>query len=140
MLFDGLYNSECCGAGLAQAFHSELFQFHLQCWSFSNYRFIVAQTLICCGLRRSTIWLSNLTSVCHFHHALLHECKYSVVRLIDGTLLFKRSDESVLNHPKRCVDDESESSCPSNTVAATEEPIPTIFTPTQNIQTTHNQP
>jgi hypothetical protein len=36
--------------------------------------------------------LENLISVCHHHHALLHEGQYSVVRLRDGALLFKRPD------------------------------------------------
>lgn len=42
--------------------------------------------------------LSNLTHVCHHHHSLLHEGQYSVERLSDRTLLFKRPDGSAIVH------------------------------------------
>ena len=42
----------------------------------------------------TSLW--NLIKVCHHHHTLLHEGQYSVERLADGELLFKRPDGSVL--------------------------------------------
>ncbi len=42
----------------------------------------------------TSLW--NLAKVCHHHHTLLHEGQYSVERLADGELLFKRPDGSVL--------------------------------------------
>lgn len=43
--------------------------------------------------------LDNLISVCKFHHTLLHEGQYSVERLRDGTLQFKRPDGSANVQP-----------------------------------------
>ena len=40
--------------------------------------------------------LENLIHVCHHHHTLLHEGQYSVVRLSNGELQFKRPDGQVL--------------------------------------------
>ena len=40
--------------------------------------------------------LDNLINVCHYHHKLLHEGQYSVERLADGQLLFRRPDGRVL--------------------------------------------
>ncbi|MFT5045121.1 MAG: hypothetical protein ACI8UP_002092 [Porticoccaceae bacterium] len=42
--------------------------------------------------------LTNLTSLCFHHHALVHEGQFSVDRLDDGTLLFKRPDGSAIAH------------------------------------------
>lgn len=42
--------------------------------------------------------LSNLTSVCHHHHTLLHEGQFSVERLRDGALLFKKPDGAAIVH------------------------------------------
>ncbi len=68
--------------------------------------------------------LQNLTSVCHYHHTLLHEGQYSVERLLDGTLLFRRPDGTAI-HQKIDV-------LPSNTQCSdtdcsntTKPPIPT---------------
>jgi len=36
--------------------------------------------------------LTNLIEVCHHHHKLLHEGQFSVSRLADGQLMFKRPD------------------------------------------------
>ena len=40
--------------------------------------------------------LDNLINVCHWHHKLLHEGQYSVERLKDGQLLFRRPDGRLL--------------------------------------------
>ena len=40
--------------------------------------------------------LENLIHVCHYHHTLLHEGQYSVVRLSNGELQFKRPDGHLL--------------------------------------------
>ena len=50
----------------------------------------------------TSLW--NLIKVCHHHHTLLHEGQYSVERLADGELLFKRPDGSVLSsQPVSCT-------------------------------------
>ena len=41
--------------------------------------------------------LTNLTKVCHYHHQLLHEGQYSVERLSNRQLLFRRPDGSELH-------------------------------------------
>ena len=47
--------------------------------------------------------LDNLINVCHYHHKLLHEGQYSVERLADGQLLFRRPDGRVLSQePANC--------------------------------------
>ena len=40
--------------------------------------------------------LENLIHVCHYHHTLLHEGQYSVARLSNGELQFKRPDGHLL--------------------------------------------
>ena len=40
--------------------------------------------------------LDNLTQLCHHHHTLMHEGQFSVERLNDGQLLFKRPDGSTI--------------------------------------------
>ncbi len=49
----------------------------------------------------TSLW--NLVKVCHHHHTLLHEGQYSVERLADGELLFRRPDGSELKHLKAGV-------------------------------------
>ncbi len=49
----------------------------------------------------TSLW--NLVKVCHHHHTLLHEGQYSVERLADGELLFKRPDGSVIEYLKAGV-------------------------------------
>ena len=50
--------------------------------------------------------LENLIRVCSHHHSLLHEGQYSVERLMDGQLLFRRPDGRVLTHEPIDTDDE----------------------------------
>jgi hypothetical protein len=42
--------------------------------------------------------LTNLTSLCFHHHALVHDGQFSVERLDDETLLFKRPDGAAIAH------------------------------------------
>lgn len=55
--------------------------------------------------------LENLTSVCHYHHTLLHEGQYSVERLLDGKLLFKRPDGSIIEQLNEDIAGNAITSC-----------------------------
>ena len=54
--------------------------------------------------------LNNLISACHYHHTLLHEGQYSVERLADGSLLFKRPDGSVIEERNTVMDEQNTAS------------------------------
>lgn len=72
--------------------------------------------------------LQNLISLCHYHHTLMHEGQYGVERLLDGTLLFKRPDGSVINQTIDVLP--SITDCDNTTALSLPLPIPT----------TNNQP
>ncbi|ASJ74427.1 HNH endonuclease signature motif containing protein [Granulosicoccus antarcticus] len=62
--------------------------------------------------------LENLTQLCHHHHTLMHEGQFTVVRLSDGQLLFKRPDGSTIASIV-----EAESDCDAESIPESKLPV-----------------